>query len=81
MADNARKLVEDVLSPNMTREIWSLNYDKVLPISLYAVSNFPRYFQQFSICFVSDNVGGVANSWIPLGRVLGHSASESARQP
>ena len=37
MADNARKLVEDVLSPNMTREIWSLNYDKVLPISLYAV--------------------------------------------
>ena len=37
MADNARKLVEDVLGPGMTREIWSLNYDKVLPISLYAV--------------------------------------------
>ena len=35
MADNARKLVEDVLSPGMTREIWSVNYDKVLPISFY----------------------------------------------
>ena len=35
MADNARKLVEDVLSPGTTREIWSVNYDKVLPISFY----------------------------------------------
>ena len=33
MADSARKLVEEVLPPGMTREIWSLNYDKVLPIS------------------------------------------------
>ncbi|MCY3665162.1 MAG: hypothetical protein OXH81_05855 [Gemmatimonadetes bacterium] len=37
MADNARKLVEDVLSLGMTREIWSGNYDKVLPVS---VQNF-----------------------------------------
>lgn len=34
MADNARKLVEDVLHPGMTREIWSGNYDKVLPVSV-----------------------------------------------
>ena len=34
MADNARALVEDVLSPSMTREIWSGNYDKVLPVSV-----------------------------------------------
>ena len=34
MADDARQLVEDVLSPNMTREIWSGNYDKVLPVSV-----------------------------------------------
>ena len=37
MADNARALVEDALSPSMTREIWSGNYDKVLPVS---VQNF-----------------------------------------
>ena len=37
MADNARKLVEEVLGPSMTREIWSGNYDKVLPVS---VQNF-----------------------------------------
>ena len=36
MADNARKHVEN-LFPDMAREIWSFNYDKVLPISLYAV--------------------------------------------
>ncbi len=34
MADSARKLVEEVLSPGMTREIWSGNYDKVLPVSV-----------------------------------------------
>ena len=34
MADNARKLVEDILGPGMTREIWSGNYDKVLPVSV-----------------------------------------------
>ncbi len=34
MADNARKLVEEVLSPGMTREIWSGNYHKVLPVSI-----------------------------------------------
>lgn len=34
MANSARKIVEDVLSPNMTREIWSGNYDKVLPVSV-----------------------------------------------
>lgn len=37
MADNARALVDDVFGRKMTREIWSVNYDKVLPISLYAV--------------------------------------------
>lgn len=34
MADNARKLVEEVLGPGATREIWSGNYDKVLPVTL-----------------------------------------------
>ena len=34
MADNVRKLVEEVLSPGMTREIWSGNYHKVLPVSI-----------------------------------------------
>ena len=34
MPDNARKLVEDVLSPGMTREIWSGSYDKVLPVTV-----------------------------------------------
>ena len=47
MADNARKLVEDVLGPSMTREIWSLNYDKVLPISLYAVELPAVLFSSF----------------------------------
>ena len=31
---SARRLVEEVLSPDMTREVWSSNYDKVLPFSL-----------------------------------------------
>ena len=35
MADIARKLVEDVLSRDMTREIWSGNYDKALPVSFH----------------------------------------------
>ena len=34
MADSARTLVEEVLSPDMTREIWSGNYLKALPVSL-----------------------------------------------
>jgi hypothetical protein len=34
---SARDLVSDVLGPAMTREIWSGNYDKVLPLS---VQNF-----------------------------------------
>ena len=34
MADSARKLVEEVLSPGMTREIWSGNYHKALPVSI-----------------------------------------------
>ena len=37
MADNPRKLVEEVLSPKMTKAIWSYGYDKVLPVS---VQNF-----------------------------------------
>lgn len=30
----ARSLVEDVIGPDMTREIWTGNYDKVLPLSV-----------------------------------------------
>ncbi len=36
MADNSRKLVEEVLGRDMTLEIWSGNYPKALPISLHA---------------------------------------------
>ena len=35
MTDNRRKLVEDVLGRDMTREIWSGLYDKALPVSLH----------------------------------------------
>lgn len=34
MTDSVRATVEDVLSRDMTREIWSGNYDKALPFSL-----------------------------------------------
>ena len=34
MADNPRKLVEQVLSPKMTKAIWSFGYDKALPVSV-----------------------------------------------
>lgn len=34
MTDSPRKIVEEVLSRDMTREIWSGNYDKVLPFSI-----------------------------------------------
>ena len=34
MSDNARKLVEDVLSADMTREVWSGNFHKAFPVSL-----------------------------------------------
>lgn len=34
MSDSVRKLVEDVLSPHMTREVWSGNFHKALPVSL-----------------------------------------------
>ena len=36
MVDGPRKLVEDVLSADMTREIWSGSYLRVLPVSLQA---------------------------------------------
>ena len=32
--NTARDIVEDVLSPAMTRELWTANYDKVLPLSI-----------------------------------------------
>ena len=35
MTDSVRKLVEEVLSRDMTREVWSGNYDKALPVSLH----------------------------------------------
>lgn len=50
MANDARQLVEDVLSPVMTREIWSGNYDKVLPVSVqeFALSSIlPAIFYMF----------------------------------
>ena len=31
---SAKKIVEDVLTPAMTREIWSSSYDKVLPVKV-----------------------------------------------
>ena len=34
MADSPRLLVEEVLARDMTREIWSGNYDKALPVSV-----------------------------------------------
>ena len=34
MTDSSRKIVEEVLSRDMTREIWSGNYDKVLPFTI-----------------------------------------------
>lgn len=33
MSDSARKIVDDVLSPHMTREVWSGNFHKALPVS------------------------------------------------
>ena len=33
---SAKKIVEDVLTPAMTREIWSWSYDKVLPVAMQA---------------------------------------------
>ena len=35
MTDSVRAAAEDVLSRDMTREIWSGNYDKALPFSLH----------------------------------------------
>ena len=50
MADNARTLVDDILGRKMTREIWSGNYDKVLPVSVqdFALSSIlPAVFYMF----------------------------------
>ena len=50
MADKVRAVVEDVLSPAMTREIWSGDYDKVLPVTLqdYELSAvLPSVFYMF----------------------------------
>ena len=55
MADNARALVDDILGRKMTREIWSGNYDKVLPV---LGTGFRIIFYSscgFSTCFVSVN--------------------------
>lgn len=34
MSDSVRKIVEDVLSSHMTRDVWSGNFHKALPVSL-----------------------------------------------
>ena len=50
MADNARALVDDILGRKMTREIWSGNYDKVLPVSVQTFelsSILPAVFYMF----------------------------------
>ena len=50
MADNARALVDDILGRKMTREIWSGNYDRVLPVSVqeFALSSIlPAVFYMF----------------------------------
>ncbi len=50
MADNARALVDDILGRKMTREIWSGNYDKVLPVSVQSFelsSILPAVFYMF----------------------------------
>ena len=47
---NARGHVEEVLSRDMTREVWSSNYDKVLPFSLAAfelAAILPAVFYMF----------------------------------
>ena len=50
MGDNARSLVDDILGRKMTREIWSSNYDKVLPVSVQSFelsSILPAVFYMF----------------------------------
>ena len=50
MIDSVRTLVEEVLSRDMTREIWSGNYDKALPVSLHLVelsAILPAVFYMF----------------------------------
>lgn len=50
MTDSVRTLVEEVLSRDMTREIWSGNYDKALPVSLHLVelsAVLPAVFYMF----------------------------------
>lgn len=50
MANSARAYVDDVLGRKMTREIWSGNYDKVLPVSVQGFelsSILPAVFYMF----------------------------------
>ena len=50
MPDNARRIVEDLLGPSTTREIWSGSYDKVLPVSVQGFelsSILPAVFYMF----------------------------------
>ena len=50
MANSARAYVDDVLGHKMTREIWSGNYDKVLPVSVQVFelsSILPAVFYMF----------------------------------
>ena len=50
MANSARAYVDEILSHKMTREIWSGNYDKVLPVSvqIFELSSIlPAVFYMF----------------------------------
>ena len=70
MADNARKLVEDVLGPGMTREIWSGNYDKVLPVSVqdFELSSIlPAVFYMFRFGHRRGRGKIYRNLWVARG--------------
>ena len=60
MANNARAVVDDVLGRKMTREIWSGNYDKVLPVSVQDFE-LSAILPRSSTCFalVNAEVAGI----------------------
>jgi hypothetical protein len=49
-APSARSIVDEILGRGMTREIWTANYDKVLPVSVQDFDLFavlPAVFYMF----------------------------------